>query len=92
MQCEPGKRSRYIDWLRAGRPRDRSSSPGRVKNFLQVVQIGSGVHRTSYPMGTGGSFSGLKRPGREADHSPPANAEVKKMWISPVRLHGVVLN
>jgi hypothetical protein len=24
---------------------------------------------------------GVKRPGREADHSPPANAEVKKMWI-----------
>jgi hypothetical protein len=26
-------------------------------------------------------FPGLKRPGREADHSPPASAEVKKMWI-----------
>jgi hypothetical protein len=27
-------------------------------------------------------FSTLgKRPGREADHSPPASAEVKKMWI-----------
>jgi hypothetical protein len=24
---------------------------------------------------------GVKRPGREADHSPPASAEVKKMWI-----------
>jgi hypothetical protein len=23
----------------------------------------------------------VKRPGREADHSPPTNAEVKKMWI-----------
>jgi hypothetical protein len=30
--------------------------------------------------------------GREADHSPPASAEVKKMWISPIRLHSVVLN
>jgi hypothetical protein len=26
--------SRYGDWLRAGRPRGRSSSPDRVKNFL----------------------------------------------------------
>jgi hypothetical protein len=26
---------------------------------------------------------GVKRPGREADHSPPASAEVKKMWIYP---------
>jgi hypothetical protein len=24
---------------------------------------------------------GLKRPGREADHSPPASAKIKKMWI-----------
>jgi hypothetical protein len=24
---------------------------------------------------------GVKRPGREADHSPPASAEFKKMWI-----------
>jgi hypothetical protein len=31
---EPGWRSRYSDWLRAGRPRGQSSSPGRVKNFL----------------------------------------------------------
>jgi hypothetical protein len=30
-------------------------------------------------MGTGGSFSGGKaRPGRDADHSPPSSAEVKK--------------
>jgi hypothetical protein len=27
-------------------------------------------------MGTGGSF-----PGREADHSPPTSAEIKKIWI-----------
>jgi hypothetical protein len=29
----------------------------------------------------GGSFPEVKRPGREADHSPPTSAEVKKMWI-----------
>jgi hypothetical protein len=32
-------------------------------------------------MGTGGSFPGVKRQGREADHSPPTSADVKKMWI-----------
>jgi hypothetical protein len=42
---------------------------------------GSGAHPTSYPMGTGGSSPGVKRPVREADHSPPTSAEVKKMWI-----------
>jgi hypothetical protein len=31
-------------------------------------------------MGTGGFSPGLKRPGREADHSPPASAQVKKTW------------
>jgi hypothetical protein len=32
-------------------------------------------------MGTGGSFPGGKaRPGRDADHSPPSSAEVKKEW------------
>jgi hypothetical protein len=47
-------------------------------------------------MGTGDSFPGVKRPGRDADHSPPASTEVKKnvhLYIySPIRLHGVVLN
>jgi hypothetical protein len=33
------------------------------------------------PVGTGGSFPGVKRQGREGDHSPPTNAEVKKTWI-----------
>jgi hypothetical protein len=50
-------------------------------SLLHVVETGSEVHPTSYPMGTGGSFPGVKRRGREADHSPPTNAEVKKMWI-----------
>jgi hypothetical protein len=26
-------------------------------------------------------YWGVKRPGREADHSPPTTAKVKKMWI-----------
>jgi hypothetical protein len=46
-------------------------------------------------MATGGSFPGVKRPGREVDHSPPTNAEVKTVWIytfTPIRLDGVVLN
>jgi hypothetical protein len=46
-------------------------------------------------MGAGALSPGVKRPGREADHSPPASAEVKKMWIytsTPINLYGVVLN
>jgi hypothetical protein len=44
------------------------------------VQTGYGAQPASYPMGTGVSFSGVKRPGCEADHSPPSSAEVKNAW------------
>jgi hypothetical protein len=49
------------------------------------------------PNGYWGLFPrGVKRPGREADHSPPTSADVKKMWgytsTPPIRLHGSVLN
>jgi hypothetical protein len=54
---------------------------GRGKNFLHVVETGSGAHPASNPMGTGGSFPGVKRQGREADHSPPTSATVNKMCI-----------
>jgi hypothetical protein len=41
-------------------------------------------------------FRGVKRPGREADNSPPTSAKVKKTCIStstpPIRLDGVLLN
>jgi hypothetical protein len=44
------------------------------------VHTGSGAHPASYTVGTEGSFSGGKaRPGRDADHSPPSSAEVKKI-------------
>jgi hypothetical protein len=63
--------------------RSRSSSPGRVKNCLSSMSSrpGSGVHATSYPMGTGALSPGVKRPGCESDHSPPTSTEVKKIWI-----------
>jgi hypothetical protein len=38
----------------------RSSSPGRVKNFLHIVQSSSEAHPAFYTVGTGGSFSGGK--------------------------------
>jgi hypothetical protein len=51
-----------------------------VRVLVHVVQTGSGVHLTS-PMSMGALSSGVNRPGREADQSPPASDEVKKMWI-----------
>jgi hypothetical protein len=59
---ELGQRSRYSDWLRAGRPTGWSSSLGKGKNFIfpHVAQTGSVAHPASDPMGTGGSFLGGK--------------------------------
>jgi hypothetical protein len=65
----------------ARRARGRSSSPGRFKNFIHVVQIGSGVHPTSCQMHRGALSPRVYRQGREADHSPTTSAEVKKMWM-----------
>jgi hypothetical protein len=75
------------DWLRGG----VRVPVGQEFSLLHVVQTSSEVHSASYTIGTGGLFpGGVKRPGREADTSPPASAEVKKMWIyastPPIRL------
>jgi hypothetical protein len=57
---------------------------GQEFSLLHVVQTGSEAHPASYPMGIGGVgvlSPGVKRKGREADHSPPTSAEVKKTWV-----------
>jgi len=38
-----------------------------------------------------GFFLGVKRPGHEAEHSPPSGAEVKHVWRYTYAPHGVVL-
>jgi hypothetical protein len=58
---ELGQLSQYSDWLRAGRPSDRSSSPGRVKNFLFPTLSRPALGSTQP------SVQWLS--GREADHS-----------------------
>jgi hypothetical protein len=54
---------------------------GREFSLLHSVQTYTGAHPASYLMGTGVLSQGIKRPGREADHSPQASAEVKNAWI-----------
>jgi hypothetical protein len=58
------------------------------------VQNGCGAHPASYPMVPGALSLRVKRPGREADHSPPSSAEVEEcveLYLhSPIRIHGVV--
>jgi hypothetical protein len=54
------------------------------------------VLESPYLLGSRDSSPGLKRPGREADHSPPSSNELKIAWsytsTPPEHLHGVVLN
>jgi hypothetical protein len=59
----------------------RSSSPGRVNNFLFSKSSRPALRSTQSPIQwvPGALSLGLKRPGREVHHSPPTNAEVKKM-------------
>jgi hypothetical protein len=61
---------------------DQGSFPGRARIFLfrHRVQPGSGAHPASYPAATEGSFPGVKRLGREANHSPPSSTEIKNAW------------
>jgi hypothetical protein len=69
----------------------KSSSPGRVKNFLHIAQNGRGAHPVFYAMSTGGSFLGVKRSGREADHACPTSAEVKKTFPPTSSWHSFIV-
>jgi hypothetical protein len=45
-----GERSRYSDWLGAGRPRGRSSSPGGGKNFHVSMSSRTALGSTQPPI------------------------------------------
>jgi hypothetical protein len=82
--CVEAGTAQSVKRLATGWTTERSNFESRYGQeflLLRVVQTGSGVHPTSYTMGTGGSFPGVKRPGHEAHHSPATTAKVKKMWI-----------
>jgi hypothetical protein len=52
-------------------------SGGGGARFSETFQTGPGAHPASYTMDTG-SYPGVKRPGRCADHPPPSSSEVKE--------------
>jgi hypothetical protein len=70
-------RCRYSDWLRDGRLRGQSSSPGRGRRSDQLW----GPPNLPIEWVPGALSSAIKLPEREADHSRLTSAEVKKMWI-----------
>jgi hypothetical protein len=64
--------------IATGRPRGLSWSPGRVKYFSFSTSSRPVLGPTQPPIQW---IPGVKRQEREAEHSPPASAEVKKMWF-----------
>jgi hypothetical protein len=72
----PGWLSRYSDSLRAGWSLDRIPVWTR---FSAPYQTGPGALPPSYTMGTG-SFSGVKRAGRDVDHPPHLAPRLKKEY------------
>jgi hypothetical protein len=61
----------------------RSSSPGRGEIFLYSTASMPDLGPTQPPIQwvPGALSSGVKQPGREADHSTPTSANVKNTWI-----------
>jgi hypothetical protein len=64
--------------------------------FTTVSRTALGPTQSSIRWVPGPLSLGVKRSGREADHSPPSSAEVKNAWsytsTPSLRLHGVVLS
>jgi hypothetical protein len=56
----------------------------RIYSLLYSVQTVSRVHLASYLVGDRIVLSRLKRPGRQAKHSPPSSAEVKNGVLPPL--------
>jgi hypothetical protein len=68
-----------VTGLWAGRADNRDSILFGVRAFSlhQRAQTGPGVHLASCPFGDAGSFSPVKRPGSQPDHSGPSSSGVK---------------
>jgi hypothetical protein len=78
---QPEERSRYSDWLRAGRNRGCTSSPGGGKNF-HVSMLPKPKLRPTHPPTQWISetlSTGVKRPWRETDCSHRTRAEATKI-------------
>jgi hypothetical protein len=67
----------------------------RIFLFTYVSRTALGSTQPLIQWVPGALSLGVKRPGREVDHSPPCSADVKSAWsytsTPPLRLHGVML-
>jgi hypothetical protein len=63
-----------------------------VETFSAPVQIGPGTHPTSYTVGAGSLFPGVKRAGRGVERPLRSSAEVKEreeITTPPLGSHGL---
>jgi hypothetical protein len=95
---EAGLAQWYSAGLRAGLLGE-GSSPGRGWEFFSSPPPPDLLWGPPILLSNGhqgGLSLGVKRPGREADHSPPTSAKVQNAWsytsTPSIRLHGVVLS
>jgi hypothetical protein len=67
----------------------RSSSPGNGKLFHLFTSSRAPLEPTQPPIQwvAGARSPGVKRPGRETDHSPPSRAKIKNGGVIPSLLH-----
>jgi hypothetical protein len=74
--------SRYSDRLRIGRPRNQGSIPNRGKKIFLLQAFIPALGPTQYPIPRARKplSRGVKRLGREADHSPPSSTVIKNVW------------
>jgi hypothetical protein len=61
----------------------RVQVPRGVKNFhfFMSSRLALGLTQPPIQWVVGSLSLGVKRPGREADHSPPTSAKGKKTWV-----------
>jgi hypothetical protein len=61
--------------------RANKTKENTLDKFILRFETCSGARTASFPMGAEAAYQWVKRPGRDADHSPPTSAEVEKTWI-----------
>jgi hypothetical protein len=70
-----------VTWLQAGRPRfDSRQRKGKGFSLRPASRLDLGPTQPPIQWVLGAPFPGVKRPGREADHSLPPSAEIKNAW------------
>jgi hypothetical protein len=67
----------------------RGSIPCKVMILFSAPQLPGllWVYTTYFSVGIGGSFAGVKLPGREAEHSLQSSAEINNGGVTPPVLH-----